>query len=144
MLVQYGDQFEVLGFRDLIEVKVAGESELDVQLRNPEYDITRTIKKVLYGFQSGGELFASIPKPLKFVGYVSDDRRVARAADATFKETVAKVLDGYAKESGGKLSVEFARPRSRQRRRGEGDPARNTASGRWRRACSIPTPSTSI
>ena len=109
VLVQYGDQFEVLGFRDLIEVKVAGESDLDVQLRNPEYDITRTIKKVLYGFQSGGELFSSIPKPLKFVGYVSNDR-VLPAQLTTFKETVAKVLDGYAKESGGKLSVEFVDP----------------------------------
>ncbi len=109
VLVQYGDQFEVLGFRDLIEVKVAGESDLDVQLRNPEYDITRTIKKVLYGFQSGGELFSSIPKPLSFVGYVSDDR-VLPPQLAAFKEVVAKVLDGYANESGGKLSVEFVDP----------------------------------
>ncbi len=109
VLVQYGDQFEVLGFRDLIEVKVAGESDLDVQLRNPEYDITRTIKKVLYGFQSGGDLFASIPKPLKFVGYVSDDA-VLPPSLATFKQTVAKALDGYTKDAGGKLSVEFVDP----------------------------------
>ena len=109
VLVQYGDQFEVLGFRDLIEVKVAGESNLDVQLRNPEYDITRTIKKVLYGFQSGGELFASIPKPLKFVGYVSNDG-VLPPTLATFKQTVANVLDGYTKQAGGKLSVEFVDP----------------------------------
>src|SRR5262249_38966937 len=93
VLVQYGDQFEVLGFRDLIEVKVAGESDLDVQLRNPEYDITRTIKKVLYGFQSGGELFGSIPKPLHFTGYVSDDSALPPTL-ATFRESVTKVLDG--------------------------------------------------
>jgi ABC-2 type transport system permease protein len=109
VLVQYGDQFEVLGFRDLIEVKVEGESNLDVQLRNPEYDITRTIKKVLYGFQSGGELFSSIPKPLKFVGYVSSDQALPPTL-VTFKDVVAKVLDGYAKESGGKLSVQFVDP----------------------------------
>ncbi|MCX7063328.1 MAG: Gldg family protein, partial [Proteobacteria bacterium] len=109
VLVQYGDQFEVLGFRDLIEVKVAGESDLDVQLRNPEYDITRTIKKVLYGFQSGGELFASIAKPLKFVGYVSADA-VLPPTLVTFKETVARVLEGYANDAGGKLSVEFVDP----------------------------------
>lgn len=109
VLVQYGDQFEVLGFRDLIEVKVAGESNLDVQLRNPEYDITRTIKKVLYGFQSGGELFSSIPKPLKFVGYVSADQ-VLPPALTKFKETVMKVIDGYSKQAGGKLSVEFIDP----------------------------------
>jgi ABC-2 type transport system permease protein len=109
VLVQYGDQFEVLGFRDLIEVKVAGESDLDVQLRNPEYDITRTIKKVLYGFQSGGELFASIPKPLRFTGYVSDDS-VLPPTLATFKQAVTKVLDGFTKDAGDKLSVEFVDP----------------------------------
>ncbi len=109
VLVQYGDQFEVLGFRDLIEVKVEGESKLDVQLRNPEYDITRTIKKVLYGFQSGGDLFASIPKPLKFVGYVSSDSALPPTL-AKFKDTVIKVLDDYKKTAGGKLSVEFVDP----------------------------------
>ncbi len=109
VLVQYGDQFEVLGFRDLIEVKVGGESNLDVQLRNPEYDITRTIKKVLYGFQSGGEVFSSIAKPLKFVGYVSADQALPSAL-VKFKDTVAKVLDGYVKQSDGKLSVEFVDP----------------------------------
>ena len=109
VLVQYGDQFEVLGFRDLIEVKVAGESSLDVQLRNPEYDITRTIKKVLYGFQSGGDLFSSIPKPLKFVGYVSSDQ-VLPPTLAAFRQTVVKVLDGYSKQAGSKLSVEFIDP----------------------------------
>ena len=109
VLVQYGDQFEVLGFRDLIEVKVAGESDLDVQLRNPEYDITRTIKKVLYGFQSGGELFASIPKPLKFVGYVSNDRVLPRDADdvqGNRRQSARRLREG----SGGKLSVEFVDP----------------------------------
>ena len=40
VLVQYGDEYEVLGFRDLIEVKVLGESDLDVRLKNPEFDIT--------------------------------------------------------------------------------------------------------
>jgi len=109
VLVQYGDQFEVLGFRDLIEVKVEGEQSLDVQLRNPEYDITRTIKKVLYGFQSGGELFSSIPKKLSFVGYVSNDQALPPTL-VTFKEVVAKVLDGYEKQSSGKLSVQFVDP----------------------------------
>ncbi len=109
ILVQYGDQFEVLGFRDLIEVKVEGESKLDVQLRNPEYDITRAMKKVLYGFQSGGDLFANIPKPLKFVGYVSADGALPPTL-VKFKDTVAKVLDEYKKQAGGKLSVEFVDP----------------------------------
>lgn len=73
VLVQYGDQFETLGFRDLIEVKAAGEQELNVELRNPEYDITRAIKKVLYSYQGGGDLFSDIGKPVAFTGYLSSD-----------------------------------------------------------------------
>ena len=91
-----------------------------MQLRNPEYDITRTIKKVLYGFQSGGELFASIPKPLKFVGYVSDDA-VLPPTLATFKQTVAKVLEGYTKDAAGKLARSNSSIRRGWRRRCEKD-----------------------
>ena len=45
VLITYGDQYEVLGFRDLIEVKMADESNLDVQLRNPEFDVTRAVSR---------------------------------------------------------------------------------------------------
>jgi len=72
LVVKYGDEFEHLGFQDLIDVKVRGESDLDVRLRNPEYDITRSIKKVLYGYQGGGDLFAGLPKPVKLLAYVSN------------------------------------------------------------------------
>ncbi len=73
ILVRYGDQFETLGFRDLIEVKAQNERNLDVDLRNPEYDITRAIKKVLYSYQGGGDLFSSINKPVALTGYFSAD-----------------------------------------------------------------------
>ena len=76
VLIQYGDEYEVLGFRDLIEIKAISESALDVQLRNPEYDITRSVKRVLEGFQSGGELFDSIPDPVSFIGYISTSERL--------------------------------------------------------------------
>lgn len=71
LIVKYGDQFERLGFQDLIEVKVRGETDLDVRLRNPEYDITRSIKKVLYGYQGGGDLFTGLPSPVKLLAYIS-------------------------------------------------------------------------
>jgi ABC-2 type transport system permease protein len=111
VLVQYGDEFEVLGFRDLIEVKVAGESDLDVLLRNPEYDVTRTIKKVLQGFQSGGKVFDSLAAPVKFVGYVSDDA-VLPPQLVEFKETVREVLKAYREDAGEKLAAEFVDPQS--------------------------------
>jgi ABC-2 type transport system permease protein len=72
VVVRYGDQFEVLGFRDLIETKSQSEGDVQVALRNPEYDITRTIKKVLNEYQSQGDLYAYLTNPVKFTGYVSN------------------------------------------------------------------------
>ena len=109
VLVQYGDEYEVLGFRDLIEVKVQGESDLDVQLRNPEYDLTRSIKKVLYGFQGGGSVFDSIAEPVAFTGYISSDDRLPEALVALRGE-LDGVLAELAEASGGKLTTEIVDP----------------------------------
>ena len=109
VLVSYGDEYEVLGFRDLIEVKVAGEADLDVQLRNPEYDITRSIKKVLYGFQGGSSVFANIQSPVTFTGYLSADEKLPEAL-VEFRTVVGDVLDELQAESEGQLSVEFIDP----------------------------------
>ena len=109
VLVQYGDEYEVLGFRDLIEVKVQGEADLDVQLKNPEYDITRGIKKVLYGFQGGGSIFESISEPVRFTGYVSADERLPEALRVLRPELEA-VLGELARESSGLLTSEIVDP----------------------------------
>ena len=109
VLVQYGDEYEVLGFRDLIEVKVQGESDLDVQLRNPEYDLTRSIKKVLYGFQGGGSIFDSISDAIAFTGYISADDRLP-AALVELKGELDGVLAELAETSGGKLTTQILDP----------------------------------
>ncbi len=109
VLITYGDQYEVLSFRDLIEVKVVGESELDVQLRNPEFDLTRAIKKVIYGFQEGGNLFASLNEPVRFVGYLSADDRLPDAL-VDYKSVLSEAVEELVKDSGGKLSMEFLDP----------------------------------
>ena len=109
VLVQYGDEYEVLGFRDLIEVKVRGEADLDVRLKNPEYDITRAIKKVLYGFQGGGSVFESVAVPVKFTGYVSADAVLPEALRVLRPELQA-VLEELVAESNGKLAFEIVDP----------------------------------
>ncbi|MGD8416840.1 MAG: Gldg family protein [Pseudomonadales bacterium] len=109
VLITYGDQYEVLGFRDLIEVKVVGESDLDVQLRNPEFDITRSIKKVLYGFQAGGNLFASLNEPVHFVGYLSADDRLPQPL-VDYRSVLSEAVEDLVKQSGGKLTMEFLDP----------------------------------
>ena len=80
-----------------------------MRLQNPEYDITRAIKKVLYGFQGGGSLFDSVSKPVTFTGYVSADERLPEPLRALRAE-LAAVLDEMIAESDGKLSAEILDP----------------------------------
>ncbi len=109
VLVKYGDQFETLGFRDLIEVKAQSESDLDVELRNPEYDITRAIKKVLLGYQGAGQLFENINQSLTFRGYLSPDDRLPEQL-AALKKDLQEVVEELREEAGGKLRVEWLDP----------------------------------
>lgn len=109
VLIQYGDEYEVLDFRDLIELKVTGEADLDVRLRNPEYDITRAIKKVLYGFRGGGEIFDAVSDPVEFTGYISADERLP-AVLVDLKGELEVVLDELIAESGGKLTSSIVDP----------------------------------
>ena len=111
VLVQYGDQHEVLGFRDLIEVKLKGDTDLDVRLRNPEYDITRTIKKALYGYQGGGNLFENLREPVKFRGFISPDASLPEPLPQLRKDLQA-VLDELQTQAGGKLQVEIQDPQA--------------------------------
>ena len=111
ILVQYGDQFEILGFRDLIEVKSSSERDLDVELRNPEYDITRAIKKVLYSYQGGGDLFSDIGKPVKFVGYMSSDSKLPMEL-VQLKGQLQTILAEMEKKGNGQFSSEIVDPDS--------------------------------
>ena len=114
ILVKYGDQFERLGFRDLIEVKGGGEGDLSVRLRNPEYDLTRTIKKVLYGYRAGGDLFAGLTKPVTLHAYISDPAALPPPLPGLVDDLKA-VLGELAAGSKGRFSLRHPRPRGQGR-----------------------------
>jgi ABC-2 type transport system permease protein len=109
VLVQYGDQYQILDFQDLIEVKQKGGGAPEVELRNPEYELTRSIKKVQAGFQGGGDLLASLPRPVTLTGYVSADARLPDFL-RTFKGVVTKVAGELRERSNNKLAVELVDP----------------------------------
>jgi ABC-2 type transport system permease protein len=67
LVVKYGDQYVRYGFEDLIQVESTPDGNIEVGLRNLEYDLTRAIKKVVYGFRSTHELFERIEEPVKLV-----------------------------------------------------------------------------
>jgi ABC-2 type transport system permease protein len=109
VLVQYGDKFEVLSFNDLIEVKMRGETDIDVRLRNPEYDITRVIKKVLYTFQSGGDIYANLEEPLELVAYVSADNKLPEELVA-LRKAVETEIAALKEKAGDKFTARFVDP----------------------------------
>jgi len=109
VLVQYGDEHQVLGFRELIELKANSETDLDVQLRNPEHDLTRAIKKVMNAYQSGGNLFDTVKDTLNFTAYVSADDTLPEQLIA-FRQAVEKVVGTTQAQSGGRFSAKFVDP----------------------------------
>jgi len=109
VVVSYGDQYEVLGYRDLIEVKMRGEGDLDVVLKNPEYALTRAIRKVVDAYQAGGNPFETIPGTVTFRGYMSPDA-VLPAPLVELRQDLVGLLEDLRQKAGGKLQVEFADP----------------------------------
>lgn len=98
ILVKYGDQFETLGFKDLIEVKIKSDTDVEVELRNPEYDITRAIKKTLHAYQAGGDLFASLSKPVTLTCYFSADNHLPQQL-VTLKKGLQDILSEVQKST---------------------------------------------
>ncbi len=109
VLIQYGDEYEVLSFQDFIEIKQRSEAEFDIGLRNPEFDVTSAIKKVLFGFQGGSSVFANIAEPVQFVGYISSDSVLPEPL-IEFKSVLDEALAQVAEEGGDRFSAEILDP----------------------------------
>lgn len=109
VLVQYGDEYQILSFRELIEVKMRGDADLDVQLRNPEHDLTRAIRKVLHSYQAGGNLFDTVQGELVFNAYVSPDAALPQEL-VEYRGIVGAVTDTMQANAGGRFSVNFIDP----------------------------------
>lgn len=76
LLVKYGNEFTTLGYQDLIEVKQQQGSDLAVDLRDPEYEITRAVKKVLSSYRGGGNVLSNIPQDVQLIAYVSEPKEL--------------------------------------------------------------------
>ncbi len=109
ILVSYGDQYETLGYRDLIEVKGRGEGDLDVILKNPEYAITRAIRKVMNAWRAGGSPFDNLARPVTFHGYLSPAGRLPEQL-ATLRGDLEALLDEMRQQAGDKLVVKIEDP----------------------------------
>lgn len=108
ILIRYGDQSVTLSFQDLIEVQSAGGTDMDVGLRNLEYDLTRSIKKVVYGFQSLDAVFASMEEPVRLTAFVTPQTLPESLGDVP--QLIQTVAQDIQAESGGKFTFEMVDP----------------------------------
>jgi len=109
ILVLYGDEYKTISFEDMIEVKARSEDDIEVRLRNPEYDITNAIKQVLYAYQSGGNLFDSTEGEVHLTAYISPDARLPETL-VDYNKTLREVLAENVAKSSGKFTFEFIDP----------------------------------
>ncbi|MCX8004036.1 MAG: Gldg family protein [Burkholderiaceae bacterium] len=109
IVVAYGDEYQTLGFRDLIEVKARAEGDFEVTLRNPEYEITRAIRKVLTGFQGGGNPFSALTRPLTLTAHLSAPSRFP-AQLVTVRQALEEAIGELRKQAGDRLQVQFLDP----------------------------------
>ena len=109
VLIKYGSEHEVLSFRELIEVRSRGPEDIDVMLRNPEYDLTNAIKKAINSYQAGGNPFDTVQEDINFVGYVSNDGMLPEEL-LEYKNSITTVLTNYQSKSNGRFNVDFVDP----------------------------------
>jgi len=108
ILVSYGDQHQVLGYQDLIEIESSSSGGVEVRLRNLEYDLTRSIKKAVYGFQDLDSAFASIQEPIKLTAIITPNSLPEGLKQVP--EAVRKVAGELAEQSGGKFVFQEVDP----------------------------------
>ena len=108
VLVRYGDQHETLNFQDLIEVEPQRDGNIDVRLRNLEYDLTSAIKKVVYGFQSVEAVLAALDTPAELTIYVTPSTLPGWLADVP--ATIEKVARDISNEASGKFTYSMVDP----------------------------------
>ncbi len=107
ILIRYGDQNVVLNFSDLIEVEPRRDA-VDVRLRNLEYDLTSSIKKVVYGFQSVDAVLATLEEPAELTLYVTPNTLPEWLVEVP--GTIEVVAQDIANESNGKLQYTVVDP----------------------------------
>jgi len=108
ILIRYGDQSATLNFRDLIEVEPRRDGSLDVRLRNLEYDLTSSIKKVVFGFQSTDSVLAAAQGPVGLTLVVTPDSLPQALQQAP--DTIQKVATDIQNKSNGKFTFQVINP----------------------------------
>lgn len=110
LAIEYGDQHAVLGLGDLITVRVLDIGDVEITLRNLEYQLTKTIKKTVAEFSSIDALFASTAQAPKLTAYLTPTALPDNWKDAPQK--LQKAVDELKKQAGGKFEYTTVEPKT--------------------------------
>jgi ABC-2 type transport system permease protein len=108
--IEYGDRHVVLGLEDLIAVRVLDIGDVEITLKNLEYQLTKSIKKAVAEFSSIDTLFASTATPVKITAYITPKTLPDNLKDAPDK--LQKQIDALKKQAGGKLEYAVVEPKT--------------------------------
>ena len=84
------------------------DGQVDVRLRNLEYDLTSAVKKVVFGFQDLDSLLAALPEPARLTLYVTPDTLPEDLTEA--EQTIQRVAEEIEASSGDKFSFTVLNP----------------------------------
>ena len=104
LLIAYGDQTSTLNFSQLIEI-VDSPFGVDVRLRNLEYDLTSSIQRAVYGFQSLEAVLSALDQPAELTLFVSSATLPADLIDA--RGTIVDVVNEIAADHPDKVMFEI-------------------------------------
>jgi ABC-2 type transport system permease protein len=108
--IEYGDRHVVLGLDDLISVHVLDVGDVEIALKNLEYQLTKSVKKAESEFSSIDTLFASTASPLKITAYLTPKTLPDNWQKAP--EKLQKAIDELKKRAGGKLEYSVVEPKT--------------------------------
>lgn len=109
VVVKYGNEYAVLSYRDLIKMKRSAGMGIAVGLRNPEYEITRTIRKVVHQYRSSGKLLVGLDQLITVHAYVSPAKELPKKL-AKLRSALEDMLKQMQEKASGMLAVEFDAP----------------------------------
>ena len=72
IVIVYGDQFERLDISDLVRVEKSADGDVETHLRNIEYDVTRSIKKVVSTFGREDAVYADLKNNIRLTAYITE------------------------------------------------------------------------
>ncbi len=108
ILIKYQDQYDVLGYKDLVELKTSvGGNE--IELKNPEYDISRTIRTVIAKSQRQVPALEQLELPMAVSAYISSMDNLPKPQQE-LKKLLEDVINVLFKESNGNIDALFIDP----------------------------------